>query len=135
MRKINEIIIHCSDSPISMDIGVDTIREWHVKERGFSDVGYHYVIKLDGTIEQGRSLDKMGAHCRGRNRHSVGVCYIGGRVEDSTDPKDTRTPEQRKSLESLVKGLKIVFNISEVSPHYKYSTKTCPNFNVDKEFN
>ncbi len=135
MRQLDEIIIHCSYTPVSYDIGASHIREWHTKERGWSDIGYHYIIKLDGTIELGRPIDKMGAHCRGHNRNSIAICYIGGMGIDRKSWKDTRTQEQIKSLESLVNSLKTVFNISKVSGHNEYSNKTCPCFNVKKEFN
>ena len=108
MRKINEIIIHCSDTQEGCDVTAKEIRSWHTapKEkggRGWRDIGYHYVIRLDGTIELGRPLEKAGAHCIGRkgedhNSHSIGICYIGGRhiKEDGTwEWGDTRTEEQR----------------------------------------
>jgi len=103
--------------------------------KGWSDIGYHFVIRLDGTIEYGRPIDKIGAHCKNRNRNSIGICYIGGVSRDNKTNIDTRTPEQRKSLESLVNALKTVFNITLVSGHNEYTThKDCPCFNVKSEF-
>lgn len=135
MRVINEIIIHCSDTPEGRYTSVDEIRSWHLA-RGFSDIGYHYIIYLDGTVHKGRTIDKTGAHCKGKNRNSIGICYIGGRTKDNKSIKDTRAPEQIESLKSLVNSLKTVLQtINKVSGHYKYSVKTCPNFDVDKEFN
>ena len=110
MRKINEIILHCAYTPVTMDIGVSEIRDWHINERGWSDVGYHYIIRLDGTIELGRPIEKIGAHTKGRNRNSIGICYVGGKSSNCDCWLDTRTDEQRKSLESLVNALKMVFN-------------------------
>lgn len=134
MRNINEIIIHCSATKEGQDIISSTIREWHIA-KGWSDIGYHFVIRLDGTIEYGRPIEKIGAHCKGRNKGSIGICYIGGVSSDGKTNMDTRTPEQRKSLESLVNALKTVFNISLVSGHNEYTTfKDCPCFNVKKEF-
>ena len=78
MRRIDKVIIHCSDTYHNMDIGVKQIRRWH-KKRGFNDVGYHYIIRRDGTLETGRPIEKIGAHCKGQNRHSIGVCFVGGK--------------------------------------------------------
>lgn len=134
MRSINEIIIHCSATSEGQDISSSTIREWH-KAKGWSDIGYHFVIRLDGSIEIGRSLDRVGAHCKGRNRNTIGICYVGGVSKDGKTNMDTRTPEQRKSLESLVNALKMVFNVSLVSGHNNYTRlKDCPCFNVKEEF-
>lgn len=136
MRKINEIIIHCAYTPITYNVGVDTIREWHVDERNMSDIAYNYVIKLDGTIEQGRPLDKIGAHCKGKNRNTIGICYAGGMGMDLHSWKDTRTPEQLKSLESLITALKTCFpTIVKVSSHSDYADKLCPCFDAHKEYN
>lgn len=77
MRTINEIIIHCSATREGQDFSVKDIDRWH-KQRVFLMVGYHYIIRLDGTIEQGRPLEMIGAHCTGHNAHSIGICYIGG---------------------------------------------------------
>ena len=115
MRKINEIIIHCSDTQEGCDVTAADIRRWHTtpKEkggRGWRDIGYHYVIRLDGTIEVGRTIERVGAHCIGRNgedhnSHSIGICYIGGRhmKEDGTSVwADTRTAKQKDSMAKLV---------------------------------
>ena len=133
MRKINKIIIHSSYTPEGREHDVKDITAWH-KAQGWSDCGYHYVIKLDGTIEQGRAIDKIGAHCKGQNQGSVGICYIGGM--DSTDrtPKDTRTNEQKESLMLLVGSLKTVFGDLTVHGHNEFSTKPCPCFDVQSEF-
>ena len=96
-RKINEIIVHCSATPEGKDYSVDTIRQWHL-QRGFSDIGYHYVIYRDGSIHTGRYESIIGAHCAGHNANSIGVCYIGGCASDGKTPKDTRTAEQKQSL-------------------------------------
>ena len=118
MRKINEIIIHCSDTQEGCDVTAKDIRRWHTtpKEkggRGWRDIGYHYVIRLDGTIELGRPLEKAGAHCIGRkgedhNSHSIGICYIGGRhiKDDGTwEWGDTRTEEQiQRAMDEVARG-------------------------------
>jgi len=132
MRAIKEIIIHCSATVEGKDFSVEDIDRWH-KQRGWSGVGYHYVIRLDGTIEAGRPLDKIGAHCKGRNQGSIGICYIGG-VDSNNDPKDTRTQAQKISLQRLVSGLDVTFGGLKVYGHNSFANKACPSFNVDKEY-
>ena len=107
MREINRIILHCSATPEGRDIDAATIKDWHVNGNGWSDIGYHYVIKLDGDIETGRQLDKVGAHCKGHNKDSIGICYIGGMDKNMEGWKDTRTDEQIISLHDLLVELKI----------------------------
>ena len=104
-RKIDKIIVHCSATPEGKDYSVDTIRKWHL-QRGFSDIGYHYIIYRDGSIHTGRDESVIGAHCKGHNSNSIGVCYIGGCASDGKTPKDTRTTEQKQSLYKLLKELK-----------------------------
>lgn len=97
MRKITEIIVHCSATPEGRPFTVSDIDQWH-RSRGFAQIGYHYVVYLDGTIHQGRPVEIAGAHCKGHNANSIGVCYIGGCTADNKHPKDTRTPEQKLAL-------------------------------------
>ena len=123
MRDIDTVIIHCSDTPNNMDIGTATIREWHL-ERGWDDVGYHYIIRRDGTTEVGRQESRIGAHCLGKNYRSVGICLVG---------RDKFTKEQFHSLEQLVQDLRKRYDVIDVAGHHKYSNKTCPNFKVDKD--
>ena len=96
MRDLNRIILHCSATREGKDFSVDTIRGWHVNGNGWSDIGYHWVIRIDGSIEVGRPLEKSGAHTKGHNKDSVGVCYIGG-CDGGGKPKDTMNPEQEKA--------------------------------------
>ena len=110
MNKIDSIIIHCSATKAGQDIGKKEITQMHL-QRGFSTIGYNYVIRLDGTVEVGRSLTIDGAHCNSKgfsgvsyNKHSIGICYIGG-LDEHGKPADTRTPEQKKALEKLIKEL------------------------------
>ena len=81
MRNINEIIVHCAATPEGKDFTVADIRRWH-KARGWSDIGYHYVVYRDGSVHKGRPVSKVGAHVRGRNRNTIGICYIGGVAKD-----------------------------------------------------
>ena len=131
MRSITEIIIHCSATPEGKDFTVSDIDRWH-RQRGFKMVGYHYVIRLDGTIEQGRPLEMIGAHCTGHNAHSIGICYIGG-VDANNKPKDTRTPAQRKSLLSLIKKLQKEHSNATLHGHREFAAKACPCFSVPAE--
>ena len=104
MRKIDSIIIHCSATPAGRHVTAADIRKWHLA-RGFTDIGYHYIIYLDGSIHTGRPLSQTGAHCRGHNTGSIGICYVGGLDALGTSPADTRTDAQRRSLRSLVAQL------------------------------
>jgi len=134
MRTINEIILHCSATKEGKHFDAEDIRVWHVNGNGWSDIGYHFVILLDGTIEHGRPVEKVGAHVKGRNRNSIGVCYIGGLDEDGK-PKDTMTKEQEASFLDVVHSLRLVLggNIS-VSGHNEYANKACPSFVLCKKF-
>lgn len=133
MRDINKIIIHCSATHAEMDIDVETIRRWHVELNGWSDIGYHYVIKRDGTVQTGRPLSKIGAHCRGHNKNSIGICYVGGTLKDNT-PSDTRTKEQKKALKALVKYLQKEYPNATIHGHNEFTDKkACPSFNVQTD--
>lgn len=100
-RKISEIIIHCADTPEGRDDSIEDIRRWH-KARNFKDVGYHYVIRLDGTLEKGRMIEDVGAHCTGHNAESIGICYIGGKTADMKTPRiPAPTPRRRRCRLSL----------------------------------
>lgn len=133
MRKINKIIIHCSATKEGRDIKTDTIKSWHMKGRGWSDIGYHFVIELDGTIKQGRNVEKIGAHTKGENTNSIGVCYVGG-VDDMNKAKDTRTEAQKESMIELIESLKSEYKTATIHGHNEYANKACPSFDVKKEF-
>ena len=133
MRIINEIIIHCSATPEGKDYTVEQIRQWH-KQRGFSDIGYHYVIYRDGSIHSGRPIERIGAHCLKHNAHSIGVCYIGGIAKDGKTPKDTRTDAQKESLIKLIKELKAKYPKATVHGHREYANKACPCFDAKSEY-
>jgi N-acetyl-anhydromuramyl-L-alanine amidase AmpD len=124
--KTNYIVIHCSDTPVEMDIGAEEIRRWHTQERGWSDIGYHYVIRRSGLIEKGRDEDAVGSHVRGFNSNSIGVCMVGGRYGNNNF-----TSEQFKSLSSLVKILTEKYPDCEVLGHKDLAIgKDCPSFDV-----
>ncbi len=132
MRIIENIVIHCSDTPAGRDIGADEIRKWHTEERGWSDIGYHYVVRLDGKIEYGRMVNVIGAHVKGFNTTSIGICYVGG-----MDNVDTRTPEQKSAIWDLVKALKHLHPGALVSGHRDFAgvDKYCPSFDALREYN
>ena len=133
MRKITEIIIHCSATPEGKDYTVADIDSWH-RARGFNGIGYHYVIYRDGSVHQGRPLDKIGAHCRGHNNNSIGVCYIGGVAEDKVTPKDTRTKPQMETLLFLLRSLKSEYPDAKIYGHRDFSNKACPSFDATEEY-
>ena len=132
MRQINKIIIHCSATPEGRKTSAEEIKSWHL-ERGFSDIGYHYIVHLDGLISYGRNVEKIGAHSRGQNKMSIGVCYIGG-LDESLDAKDTRTPQQKESLLILLKTLKKLHSKAVIYGHRDFSEKACPSFDAFDEY-
>ena len=133
MRQITEIIVHCADTPEGRDVRADEIRRWHKNERGWSDIGYHYVIDLDGTIEAGRDIETAGAHCTGHNAKSIGICYVGG-CDAKMQPKDTRTDEQKASLLLLLKYLRQRYPQAKIYGHRDFAQKACPSFDAKNEY-
>ncbi|RVT80231.1 hypothetical protein EM858_04340 [Agrobacterium sp. CNPSo 2736] len=131
-RPIRELIWHCSATREGQDFTVEDIRSWH-KQRGWSDIGYHYLVYRDGRIMAGRPIGQNGAHCEGHNTGTVGCCYIGGVTADNSKPKDTRTPEQRASMLWLTKQLVEKFPIKTISGHNQYAAKACPSFYVHND--
>lgn len=141
MRKVNEIIIHCSATRPNWMKGksaeekVAEIRRWHVRDRGWSDIGYHYVIDRDGTVVKGRPVERAGAHTKGHNKNSIGVCLIGGHGSAKTDQfLDNFTGVQKLELVVLLKKLRSAHQILKVSGHNEYANKACPGFDVQKEY-
>jgi N-acetylmuramoyl-L-alanine amidase len=138
MRKINKIIIHCSATQEGRHLDAAEINRWHLK-RGWKGIGYHYVVLLDGAIEYGRSVYEPGAHVKGMNKNSIGICYIGGVEEERGDngkwiAKDTRTPEQKESLLLLLKTLKKMHVDATIHGHNEFAAKSCPCFDANKEY-
>lgn len=132
-RPINEIILHCTATPEGRDVSVETIRGWH-KGQGWNDIGYHWVVGLDGVPRPGRPEAQVGAHVSGHNTGTLGVVYVGGVAADGKTAKDTRTEAQRAGLISIVKGLiKRYPTITKISGHNEYANKACPSFNVQKD--
>ena len=134
MRRIDRIIIHCSATNPEQDFSAADIDRWH-KAKGWSGIGYHYVIKLDGTIEKGRDVSKAGAHAFGYNKRSIGVCYIGG-VDMEGKPSDTRMEEQKRAMDIFIAMLKDDYKGATVHGHNEFNKgKACPSFCVKKEYN
>lgn len=129
LRHITKIIVHCSATPEGRDFTVDDIRRWHL-EGGFSDIGYHYVVYRDGSVHPGRPEEVVGAHCKGQNSCSIGVCYVGGCAADGKTPKDTRTEAQRTALRELVRRLQDKYPGASVHGHYEFAKKDCPCFKI-----
>ena len=132
-RTINEIIVHCSATPEGKDYTLDTIRQWHLK-RGFSDIGYHYIIHLDGTVEEGRDVNISGAHCSGHNSKSIGICYIGGLTADGKKAKDTRTDNQRTKLKTILQSMRKLYPSASIHGHRDFAAKDCPSFDASDEY-
>ena len=132
MRFISKIIIHCSATKPDQDIGLDEIRKWHLK-RGFNDIGYHYVVRLNGTMDIGRPIERVGAHVRGHNKESIGICYVGG-LNYKGIPEDTRLKCQKEQLIAILKQLKEEFPTAEIIGHNDISSKACPCFDAKEEY-
>ena len=132
-KSTTMIIIHCSATREGQDIKAKTIKQWHL-QRGFADIGYHYIIDLDGTIEKGRDESLVGAHCVGKNAISIGICYVGG-CDKNLKPKDTRTDAQKKAMKTLVHQLMKKYNIplNNVYGHDQFSSyKECPSVKIEQ---
>ncbi len=128
MRQIDEIILHCTATPEGRPVSVAEIDRWH-KDRGWSGIGYHYVIHLDGKVEPGRPVERVGAHVKNHNERTVGVVYVGG-VDATGKAKDTRTKEQKEAFTKLIGELDRRFSFKKLSGHYEYANKDCPSFDV-----
>jgi len=133
MRTLDKIVIHCSATPPTMDIGVKEIRSWHVNERKWRDIGYHFVVRRDGEVQLGRPIEMQGAHARGHNKTSVGVCWVGG-VDKDMNPENNMTKEQEAELWCTVQNLMLTYGINkdQVVGHRDLPgvTKACPSFDV-----
>ena len=129
-RIVNEIIVHCAATKPSMDIGAEEIRGWHVEGNGWSDIGYHWVIRRDGTIEAGRPEDISGAHCKDHNSGSIGVCLVGG-IDEAGDADANFTMAQYTSLKEVLNDIRMRNTITKLSGHRDYANKACPSFDVN----
>lgn len=138
MRSLNEIIIHCTDTRPNWWADrtsaekVAEVRRWHVEERNWSDVGYHFLIDRDGTVVEGRPLEKTGAHVKGHNTGTVGISLFGGHGGSAGDQfLDNFTEDQERALMQLIRQLQDNYpTITNVSGHNQYAAKACPTFSV-----
>ena len=127
------LIIHCSATLPDQRVTVQNIDRWH-RQRGFDGIGYHFYITVDGTIWTGRPLNQVGAHCKGYNAHSIGICYEGGLDEDGR-PKDTRTLMQKAALVALINKLREFYPNADVVGHNDLDlSKACPCFSAVEEY-
>lgn len=132
-REITKIIVHCTATPEGRAVTRAEVDRWH-RDRGFSCIGYHYLIGLDGRVEAGRPEERVGAHCVGHNTTSIGVCYVGGLARDGKTPKDTRTDAQRVALLTLLSDLRRRYPAARIHGHCEFAAKDCPCFNAKKEY-
>jgi len=134
-RGITHLVVHCAATPAGKIFHAADIRSWHLRQ-GWADIGYHFVIDLDGTIEVGRPLDRAGAHVTGFNAHSIGICYIGGVSADGKTPTDTRTPAQKAALIELLRALKGRWPQALILGHRDFPrvAKACPSFDAKREY-
>lgn len=153
-RRIDYIAIHCTATPEGRDMTVEQIRRTHMRDNGWSDIGYQYVIYRDGTVHEGRDVDISGAHVKGYNAHSIGVVYVGGLESkpgvpySQLKPKDTRTEAQKASLLSLLTDLRRLYPDAVIQGHRDFSPdlnhngmiepkewiKACPSFDAKSEY-
>ena len=133
MRVINKLIVHCSATREGMNISRDTIRDWHLA-RGFNDIGYHFYIDLEGNIYKGRDIAKIGAHSKGQNRSSIGICYCGGVESDGKTPKDTRNEAQKEALLCVLRTMKAMYPNAVIHSHRDFANKACPSFDATEEY-
>jgi N-acetylmuramoyl-L-alanine amidase len=133
MRAIEHIVIHCSATAEGKEITAADVDKWH-KAKGWEGIGYHFFIKLDGTIELGRRIKQIGSHVAGHNKNSIGICYAGGVETDNKTPKDTRTKAQMESMKKLVQDLLVRFPSAKVVGHRDFAgvNKACPSFEVSE---
>lgn len=133
-RNIKYIVIHCSATKEGCLFTAVDIDKWH-KAKGWAEIGYNYVIDLDGKIELGRDVDKVPAQVEGYNSNAIGICYIGG-LDENMKPKDTRTAQQKQSLLKLLKELKALYPNAVIQGHRDFPgvNKACPCFDAKKEY-
>ncbi len=137
MRQITEIIVHCTATRADWWAGKRTsdkvreIKRWHVQDRGWSDIGYHFLIDRDGTVAKGRDIARDGAHVQGRNKGTIGIALFGGHGSAETDAFSRHfTPQQDAALRNLIADLRKQYGNVPVTGHNQYAAKACPGFNV-----
>lgn len=133
MRTITLLVVHCTATPAGRPVGRDTVDSWH-RQWGWSGIGYHYLVGLDGTVETGREEARMGAHCQHHNAHSIGICYVGG-TDSQGHPADTRTEAQRLAIRRLLSELRGRYPKALIVGHRDLNPlKACPSFDAAAEY-
>ena len=136
MRKTNKIIIHCSATPEGRETTVEDIKRWHTTPppngNGWKDIGYHYIIYINGSVHLGRDITKAGAHTKGHNESSIGICYVGG-IDKDMKPKNTLNINQQNSLIQLIKDLLVDYPNATIHGHNEFAPKACPSFFVKEK--
>lgn len=137
MRYINKIIVHSTATPAGRDYSAAGIRSWHTAPveaggRGWRDIAYHYVVRLDGTVEPGRPVSQPGAHCFRHNAHSIGVVYVGG-TDAAGNACDTRTPAQKAAMLKLLTNLTRMYRC-HIFGHRDLAATACPSFDAKTEY-
>lgn len=138
-RRIDLIVVHSTATREGENVSVADIRRMH-KNKGYSDIGYHYVIYRDGTLHEGRNINVDGAHAKGHNPHSIGIVYVGGCSSTEKDKKgnykakDTRTAEQKASLLRLLKDLRKMYPKAKIVGHRDLNATACPSFDAKNEY-
>lgn len=132
-RTITEIIVHCTATPEGQATTTEQIKHYHMTH-GWTDIAYNYVIELDGSIHNGRDVNKVGGHTTNHNAHSIGVVYVGGLAKDGKTAKDTRTEAQKASLLKLLKQLKAMYPKAVIYGHRNFANKSCPCFDAKNEY-
>ena len=134
MRKIDKIIIHCTATPEGRAVTMEEVRRWHVKGNGWADIGYHYLIDINGCVNYGRGINIIGSHTYGFNTGSIGLAYVGGTDAEGL-AKDTLTNAQRYATQDLIDALRLVIGPElSVHGHNEFSKKSCPSFDVKDKF-
>lgn len=133
MRNLTEIIVHSTATPKGMNATASDIDRWH-RQKGFACIGYHFVILRNGTIQRGRRIENVGAHCKGHNTESIGIAYVGG-INEHKQSADTRTGAQKIALNVLIADLvKQYPTIKKISGHRDYCNTACPSFDASAEY-
>lgn len=129
LRPVTLLIIHCTATPAGREVSRAEVDRWH-RQRGWNGIGYHYLIHLDGSIEQGRPEERVGAHCKGYNACSIGICYVGG-LDEAGRPADTRTNAQCHALRQLLLTLRQRYPHAAIRGHRDLNPqKACPCFDA-----
>lgn len=136
LSKVDTIVIHCSATKPSQDVDITDIRRWH-KAKGWADVGYHFVVLPNGLVQYGRDITRQGAHVKGHNKTSIGICYVGG-LDEKGEPSGVLTSAQQFAMSDLIEELVCHddLQITRLMGHRDFPgvAKACPCFNIEEKF-